>query len=100
MATNIILNRGDDLKMMKSVCQGLDDLVYTCSYDILNKCFNPDTIHQINNGLLDNMKTSLDNLKVIIFTNMAPCYGPYFFMYLGLKNLKSVHSLFLGENWI
>ena len=87
MATNIILNRGDDLKMMKSVCQGLDDLVYTCSYNILNKCFNPDTIHQINNGLLENMKTSLDNLKVYLFTKMAPRNEPYFFldMYLGLK---------------
>merc|ERR1712045_326318 len=48
---------------MKSVCQGLDDLVYTCSYNILNKCFNRDTIHQINNGLLENMKHSLDTLK-------------------------------------
>ena len=66
MATSIIFNRGNNQKMMQSVCQGLDDLVYVCSHNILNKCFNLDTIHQINNGLLNNMKPTIDNLKVKI----------------------------------
>ena len=64
MATNIIWNRGDDQKMMNSVCRGLNDLIFTCSHNILNKCFNLDTIHNITNGLLENMKPSLDKLKV------------------------------------
>ena len=64
MANAIIFNRGDNRKMMKSLCQGLSDLVYVCSHDILNECFNFDTIQQINTEMLKNMKPSIENLKV------------------------------------
>lgn len=64
MANAIIFNRGDNLKMMRSLCQGLSDLVYVCSHDILNECFNFDTIQQINTEMLKNMKPSIENLKV------------------------------------
>ena len=64
MANAILFNRGDNLKMMRSLCQGLSDLVYVCSHDILNECFNFDTIQQINTEMLKNMKPSIENLKV------------------------------------
>ena len=60
MATSIIFNRGDNFKMMNSLCQGLNDLVQVCSNVILTKCFNFDTIHQIDKEMLDSMKTSID----------------------------------------
>ena len=50
--------------MMESLCEGLNDLVVVCSHNILNKCFNVDKIQEINVAMLNNMKPSIENLKV------------------------------------
>ena len=79
MANKIIFNRGDNAKMMNALCQGLSNLVHTCSHDILNKCFNFDTIQEINTALLTNMRSSIENLKVFKY------YGKSFRLYIFLK---------------
>ena len=64
MANAMLFNQGDTRKMMESLCEGLNDLVFVCSHNILNKCFNVDKIQEINVAMLNNMKPSIENLKV------------------------------------
>ena len=64
MATAIIFNRENKKEMMRSLCRGLNDIVHFCSHGILNTCFDFESIQKINVGLLENMKPSIDKLKV------------------------------------
>ena len=64
MATAIIFNRENKKEMMRSLCKGLNDIVHFCSHGILNTCFDFESIQRINVGLLENMKPSIDKLKV------------------------------------
>ena len=64
MATAIIFNRENKKEMMRSLCRGLNDIVHFCSHGILNTCFDFQSIQRINEGLLKNMKPSIDKLKV------------------------------------
>ena len=66
MATAIIFNRENKKEMMRSLCKGLNDIVHFCSHGILNTCFDFESIQRINVGLLENMKPSIDKLKVSI----------------------------------
>ena len=59
-----VSNRGNDAKMMESLCKGLDNLIKICSHKILKTCFDVEMIHQINAALLNRMMPAIDNLKV------------------------------------
>ena len=75
MANDILSSRGNDAKMMESLCKGLDNLIKMCSHKILNKCFDVEMIHQINAALLDRMMPAIDNLKV------CQSYFMYYFLF-------------------